>query len=105
MEFTLRDLGFLSSERSGVGFVNFKVSRTDDLSEKFYLIAEEVTLSHLESYTSFFEGCEDFVNVTYVFLDAVRLNYNVVYIDETCFPFEFCEYNVEHASVCIGCVC
>lgn len=83
-------------------FFNFTFSRMDDVLEVFYLISDEGTLIHLESDTGFGEGCEHFVNVMYVFLEAVRVNDNFFYIDETGFPGQISEDHVELALICPG---
>lgn len=56
-------------------------SGTDDVSDVFELIAEECSLIHLDTEASFGEGFEHFANVTYGFLDFVRINDEVTYID------------------------
>lgn len=72
-----------------MGSVNLWFSGTDDVSEVFYFIAEEDTPFHFERDTRFAEGFEYFVNVTYVFLDSVRINDIVIYIKETGLRLEF----------------
>lgn len=74
-------------ERSSVGCFNFKFSKMDYVSKVF--IHEEGKLIHLDSYASFGEGCEDFVNMTDMLLDCVRVNDDVIDIGEAGIPSEF----------------
>lgn len=59
------------------------------MCSRFYLIAEYGKLIRLESDASFREFCEDFINVTYVFVDGVRLNDSSIYMYYVGLTFNF----------------